>query len=178
MIVLNVSIVFFWKNHRFFCHAQNEGSSFSSLFLPSHCQSIQTIQTMLVFEGLTMTQPAEKSICVCHRFCCDQEQDLESRQIHCESCWTKKAMISVIHYDQTMLVEPFCCEGIFPKKQNAKQDPLRSLLLHFCKSIFRASFPTNHPHHSSPVPEDLLHSCFSHLLCQTFIIYLLCFSSP
>lgn len=54
-------------------------------------------------------------------FCGDQEQHLESRQIHCESCWTKKAMISVMHHDQTMLVEPFCCEGIFPpikKTQN------------------------------------------------------------
>jgi len=50
-------------------------------------------------------------------------------------------MISVIHHDQTMLVEPFRCEGIFPKKQNAKQDPLRSLLLHFCKSIFTPTTP-------------------------------------
>ena len=147
--------------------------------LPSHCQSIQTIQTMLVFEGLTMTQPVEKSIFVCHRFLLGPGTtpwiasnplwimlDQESNDLR-DPPWSN-------HVSGALLLWRYLPK----KKQNTKQDPLRSLLLHFCKSIFRASLPTNHPHHSSPVPEDLLHSCFSHLLCQIFICHLLCFSSP
>ena len=95
-------------------------------FEPSHCQSIQTIQTMLVFEGLTMTQPGEKSVFVCHRFLLPLHQKrswcLSTTHTlnHVTSQWIMLDQENNDLHDPPCQWRPFCCEGIFQKKHKTK----------------------------------------------------------